>query len=255
MRGLKNKVIVVTGGAGGMGAAICRRLAEEGAKVAIFDMDEASAKTVASEISNASSQAHVEAVDITDYAAVDAAVSRTEQALGPIDVLVNNAGWDRYRKFLDTDEALRQKVVAINLHGPLNMHHVVLAKMAERGSGIVVNIASDAGRVGSSGQAVYSACKGGIIAFTKTMAREMMRKGVRLNCVCPGPTDTPMLQAFLDEGEGGKRVYEGLKKAIPMGRLGQPDDIPGIVAFFASDDSAFMTGQVISVSGGLTMHG
>jgi 2-hydroxycyclohexanecarboxyl-CoA dehydrogenase len=255
MRGIRDKVIVVTGGGGGMGAAICGRLAEEGAKVAVFDIDENSAQKVASRLSKDASQVHVEVVDITDITAVEAAVSRTEQALGAIDILVNNAGWDRYRRFLDTDETLREKVVAINLHGPLNMHHAVLKRMSEHGTGNVINIASDAGRVGSSGQAVYSACKGGIIAFTKTMAREMVRKGIRLNCICPGPTDTPMLQAFLDEGESGKRVYDGLKKAIPMGRLGQPEDIPGIVAFFASDDSAFMTGQVVSVSGGLTMHG
>jgi 2-hydroxycyclohexanecarboxyl-CoA dehydrogenase len=255
MRGIRDKVIIVTGGGGGMGAAICGRLAEEGAKLAVFDIDRDAAERVASRLRESGSQVHTEAVDIADATAVEAAVSRTEQALGPIDVLVNNAGWDRYRKFLDTDEALRAKVVAINLHGPLNMHHSVLARMSERASGNVINIASDAGRVGSSGQAVYSACKGGIIAFTKTMAREMVRKGIRLNCICPGPTDTPMLQAFLDEGESGKRVYDALKKAIPMGRLGQPEDIPGVVAFFASDDSAFMTGQVVSVSGGLTMHG
>ena len=255
MRGLKDRVIVVTGGGGGMGAAICRRLAEEGAKVAVFDRDEGLARKVADQLGADPKRKHVEIVDITDPAAVEAAVDRTEKVLGPIDVLVNNAGWDRFRRFLDTDLALRNQVIAINLHGPLNMHHSVLRRMAERGRGNVVTIASDAGRVGSSGQAIYSACKGGMIAFTKTMAREMVRKGVRLNCVCPGPTDTPMLKAFLDEGEGGKRVYEGLAKAIPMGRLGEPEDIPGVVAFFASDDSAFMTGQVVSVSGGLTMHG
>jgi 2-hydroxycyclohexanecarboxyl-CoA dehydrogenase len=255
MRGLTDKVIVVTGGAGGMGAAICRRLTEEGARVALFDVDPEAARKVAAQLSGNGTQVHVEIVDITDPAAVEAAVDSTEQALGPIDVLVNNAGWDRFRRFLDTDEELRNKVIAINLQGPLNMHFSVLKRMAARGRGNVVSIASDAGRVGSSGQAVYSACKGGVIAFTKTMAREMVRKGIRLNCVCPGPTDTPMLQAFMDEGEQGKKVYDALQKAVPMGRLGQPEDIPGIVAFFASDDSAFMTGQVVSVSGGLTMHG
>lgn len=254
MRGLKDKVVIVTGGAGGMGAAICKRLVEEGMKLALFDLDR-NAHKVAGELGGAPGQVHVEIVDITDSAAVEAAVENTEQALGPVDVLINNAGWDRFRRFLDTDEELRNKVIAINLHGPLNMHYSVLKRMAARGRGNVVSIASDAGRVGSSGQAVYSACKGGVIAFTKTMAREMVRKGVRLNCVCPGPTDTPMLKAFLDEGEQGKKVYDALHKAVPMGRLGQPEDIPGIVAFFASDDSAFMTGQVVSVSGGLTMHG
>lgn len=255
MRGLKGKVIVVTGGAGGMGAAICRRLTEEGAKVALFDLNEGEARKVANGLNNDKVRVHVEIVDITSLAAVEAAVEHTEKVMGPIDVLVNNAGWDRFRRFLDTDEALRNKVIAINLNGPLNMHFCVLKRMATRGRGNVVSIASDAGRIGSSGQAVYSACKGGIIAFTKTMAREMVRKGVRLNCVCPGPTDTPMLRAFLDEGEPGKKVYDALQKAVPMGRVGHPEDITGIVAFFASDDSAFMTGQVVSVSGGLTMHG
>lgn len=254
MRGLKDKVVLVTGGAGGMGEAICRRFAEEGCRVAIFDRDSDRMQQVAAKI-GASDSVHVETVDITDAEAAETAVERTEAALGPIDILVNNAGWDRFTMFLDTDPDFRRQVVDINLHGPLNMHHSVLKRMVARGRGRVVNIASDAGRVGSSGQAVYSACKGGIIAFTKTMARETVRKGVTLNCVCPGPTDTPMLRAFLDEGDRGRRVFEGLKDAIPMRRLGQPEDIPGIVAFFASDDAAFMTGQVVSVSGGLTMHG
>jgi 2-hydroxycyclohexanecarboxyl-CoA dehydrogenase len=253
MRGLQDKIVLVTGGGGGMGQAIVTRFIEERAKVAVFDISH-DTDTIFADLVGAGA-AHVEAVDISDYAAVEAAVERTERVLGPVDVLVNNAGWDRFRMFLDTDEALRRKVVDINLHGPLNMHHVLLKRMAERGHGRVVNVASDAGRVGSSGQAVYSACKGGVIAFTKTMAREMMRKGIILNCVCPGPTDTPMLRAFLDEGDRGRRVYEGLKDAIPMRRLGEPDDIPGIIAFFASDDAKFMTGQVVSVSGGLTMHG
>lgn len=257
MRGLKDKVVIVTGGAGGMGAAICRRFVEEGARLALFDANEEQAKRVASELQALAGAhpVHVEVVDIVDADAVEQAVANAEAALGPIDILVNNAGWDRYRRFLDTDRALREKVVAINLFGPINMHYSVLGRMSARGRGVVVNVASDAGRVGSSGQAVYSACKGGIIAFTKTMARELVRKGVRLNCVCPGPTDTPMMRAFLDEGDQGRKVFDALGKAIPMGRMGQPDDIPGAVAFFASDDAAFMTGQVVSVSGGLTMHG
>jgi len=253
MRGLKDKVVVVTGGAGGMGQAICRRFVEEGARVAIFDLSAQEASALSQRLG--ADRTHVEVLDISDYAAVEAAVERTERTLGPIDVLVNNAGWDRFQMFLDTDPEFRERVVSTNLHGPINMHHVVLKRMAARKSGRVVTVASDAGRVGSSGQAVYSACKGGLIAFTKTMAREMMRHGIILNCVCPGPTDTPMLRAFMDEGERGKRVYEALKDAIPMRRLGQPEDIPGVIAFFASDDASFMTGQVVSVSGGLTMHG
>jgi 2-hydroxycyclohexanecarboxyl-CoA dehydrogenase len=253
MRGLKDKVVVITGGAGGMGKAICRRFIEEGAKVAIFDLHAEDAAALAKELGEG--RTHVEALDISDYAAVEKAVDRTETEFGAIDVLVNNAGWDRFQMFLDTDATFRERVIAVNLEGPINMHHVVLKRMSQRKSGRVVTVASDAGRVGSSGQAVYSACKGGLIAFTKTMAREMLRYNVILNCVCPGPTDTPMLRAFQDEGERGKRVFDALKDAIPMRRLGQPEDIPGAVLFFASDDASFMTGQVLSVSGGLTMHG
>jgi 2-hydroxycyclohexanecarboxyl-CoA dehydrogenase len=171
-----------------------------------------------------------------------------------VSFLVNNAGWDRAANFLDTTPDFWRKVVAINLFGPLNMNHVVLRGMAARGFGRVVNIASDAGRVGSSGEAVYSACKGGIIAFTKTLARELVGKGVILNTICPGPTDTAILRSFL-EGPDGTRIAEGLKRAIPMRRLGAPEDYPGLVAFFLSDDAAYITGQTISVSGGLTMHG
>ena len=127
--------------------------------------------------------------------------------------------------------------------------------MTERNGGKIVNIASDAARVGSSGESVYAACKGGIVAFTKTIAREHARNGIVANTVCPGPTDTPLLQSFVGEGEYGQRVYEGLKRAIPLKRLGQPEDLPGIIAFLSSDDASFITGQVISVSGGLTMNG
>ena len=199
-------------------------------------------------------RAIAQVVDITDYAAVVAAVAAFEQSAGPVDVLVNNAGWDKFAYFLDTEPALWDQLIAINLKGPINLHHAVLKGMQQRRSGRVINIASDAGRAGSSMEAVYSACKGGIIAFTKTMAREMARSGVTLNAVCPGPTETALLAGFL-EGAQGQKIYEGLKRAIPLGRLGQPDDIPGIVAFLASDDAGFITGQVISVSGGLTMNG
>jgi 2-hydroxycyclohexanecarboxyl-CoA dehydrogenase len=135
------------------------------------------------------------------------------------------------------------------------MHHLVLPGMLARGRGRVINISSDAARVGSSGEAVYSACKGGVLSFSKTLAREVARRGVTVNVVCPGPTDTPILRGFLGEGEPGQKVYDALVRAIPMKRVGQPADIPGIVAFLASDEAAFITGQVISVSGGLTMAG
>jgi len=186
---------------------------------------------------------------------VNAVVGEIERDLGPIEILVNNAGWDRAAPFLETDEALWRKVVAINLMGPLNLHHAVLKGMGARGRGRVVNIASDAGRVGSSGEAVYSACKGGIIAFSKTIAREMARQRITINVVCPGPTDTALFRDFAGEGERGEKLKAALTRAIPFGRLGKPEDLPGAIVFLASDDAAFITGQVLSVSGGLTMNG
>jgi 2-hydroxycyclohexanecarboxyl-CoA dehydrogenase len=254
MRGLKDRIVVVTGGANGIGAAIARRLAEEGCAVGIFDLDDAAGEKVAGEIKAGGGRASLHVVDITDYDAVSRAVESVESSFGPVSFLVNNAGWDRAANFLDTTPEFWRKVVAINLFGPLNMNHVVLRGMAARGFGRVVNIASDAGRVGSSGEAVYSACKGGIIALTKTLARELVGKGVILNTICPGPTDTAILRSFL-EGPDGTRIAEGLKRAIPMRRLGAPEDYPGLVAFLLSDDAAYITGQTISVSGGLTMHG
>jgi 2-hydroxycyclohexanecarboxyl-CoA dehydrogenase len=254
MRGLQDKVALVTGAANGIGRAIAMRLAAEGCVVGIFDLDETGALDCAGQIQAQGGHSRVELVDIADYAAVARAVQSFEQAHGPIGILVNNAGWDRAANFLDTEPGFWEKVIRINLYGPLNMHHVVLKRMAERGLGCVVNIASDAGRVGSSGEAVYSACKGGLIALTKTLARELVGKGIRLNTVCPGPTDTAILRSFT-EGPDGAKIVEGLKRAIPMKRLGAPEDYPGIVAFLASDDAAYITGQTISVSGGLTMHG
>jgi 2-hydroxycyclohexanecarboxyl-CoA dehydrogenase len=254
MRGLAGKVALVTGAANGIGRAIALRLAAEGCTVGIFDLDEAGALGCAREIQARHGHSHVEPVDIGDYRAVERAVSSLESARGPVDILVNNAGWDRAASFLDTRPPFWDQVIRINLYGPLNMHHVVLTGMAERARGSVVNIASDAGRVGSSGEAVYSACKGGVIALTKTLARELVGKGIRLNTVCPGPTDTAILRSFT-EGPDGAKILEGLKRAIPMKRLGAPEDYPGLVAFLASDDAGYITGQTISVSGGLTMQG
>jgi len=255
MRGLENKVVIVTGAGGGIGDAICRRMAGEGCRVGVLDIDDEAAVRTARAVTGAGGTAHAGTADVTDYDAVVRAVDGLESALGPVDVLVNNAGWDRFANFLDTEPALWDRILGVNLRGPLNMHHVVLPRMRGRGTGRVVNISSDAGRAGSSGEAVYSACKGGIIAFTKTMAREMARHGILLNAVCPGPTDTPLFRSFLDEGEAGQKVYEALRRAIPLRRIGRPEDVPGLVAFLASDDAAYITGQVISVSGGLTMHG
>ena len=255
MKGLKGKVVIITGGAGGIGTAICRRFAQEGSSVAVFDLDGERAASLAGKLRAENGKASAYAVDIVDAAKVDAAVAQVEADIGPIDVLVNNAGWDHGARFLDTDPALWQKLIAINLVGPLNLHRAVLKGMSARGSGRVVNIASDAGRVGSSGEAVYSACKGGIIAFSKTMAREMARKRINVNVVCPGPTDTTLFREFAGDGEAGQKLVAALVKAIPFGRVGQPDDLAGAVCFLASDDAAFITGQVLSVSGGLTMAG
>lgn len=255
MRGLKNKVVLVTGGAGGIGAALCHRFAEEGAHMAVLDLNTAAAAKVAEAIRAAGGTATSQGADISDHAAVLAATEAIEAELGPVDVLVNNAGWDHAARFLDTSPELWRKIIAINLEGPLNLHSCVVKGMAARGSGRVINIASDAGRVGSSGESVYSACKGGIIAFSKTLARELARKKINVNVVCPGPTDTALFRDFAGEGESGDKLRGALAKAIPFGRLGQADDVVGAVCFLASDDAAFITGQVLSVSGGLTMAG
>jgi 2-hydroxycyclohexanecarboxyl-CoA dehydrogenase len=245
VKGLSGKSVLVTGGGGAIGRAICARFAEDGAKVLVADRDEKNAREVAAKING---KALV--FDISNYAAAKKALSSET-----IDILVNNAGWDRFQNFVDTDPAEWDQLIDINLRGPLHMHHLVLPQMLARSSGRIVNISSDAARVGSSGESVYAACKGGIISFSKTLAREMARKGITVNVVCPGPTDTPILRGFLGEGEAGQKVYDALVRAIPMKRVGQPADIPGLVAFLASDEAGFITGQVISVSGGLTMAG
>lgn len=255
MKGLRDKVAVITGGGGGIGAAICRRFGEEGTAVAVLDLNGKAAEEVAGEIRAAGGKAKAYPVDLTVQEQVQATVAAVENDLGPIDILVNNAGWDRAAPFLKTDKALWDKIVAVNLYGPLYMHHAVLSRMAARGKGRVVNIASDAARVGSSGESVYAFCKGGLVAFSKTIARELARQKINVNVVCPGPTDTALFRDFAGEGERGEKLRAALIKAIPFGRLGEPEDVAGIVVFLASDEAAFITGQVISVSGGLTMAG
>ncbi len=255
MRGLEGKVVVVTGGGSGIGRAVCQRFAQEGAKLAILDINASGAAETGKLIADTGGVARSYESDISDYDAVEAVVRAVEQNLGAIDVLVNNAGWDEAKAFLSTEPVLWRKIIDINLYGPLNLHHTVVSRMVQREAGKVINVASDAGRVGSSGEAVYSACKGGIIAFSKTLARELAQKNVQINSVCPGPTQTPLLASFAGDGEQGRRLVEGLIRAIPMRRLGQPADYPGIIAFLASSDADYITGQTISVSGGLTMHG
>ena len=255
MRGLTNRTVIVTGGASGIGRATTLRLAEEGCIVGLFDLNRSAAEEVATIANGQGGRVLAYYVDITNRDSIEAAVDQFEQDTGPVELLANVAGWDLPAPFLETDRAFWDKVVQINLYGPLNMHHVVVRRMAERGFGRVVNISSDAGRVGSSGEAVYSACKGGIIAFTKTLARELANSGVVLNVVAPGPTDTPLFDGFKAASPTGSKIAEGLARAIPLRRLGVPSDYPGMIAFLLSDDAAFITGQTISVSGGLTMHG
>jgi 2-hydroxycyclohexanecarboxyl-CoA dehydrogenase len=255
MRGLRDRVVIVTGGAGGIGRATSERFAEEGAAVAVFDKDRAGADEMAKRIAEGGGRAAAFEVDIVDYAAVAAAVNAVESTLGPIHVLVNNAGWDVFRPFLETEPELWQKLIAVNLTGALNLHHIVLPLMVARRAGRVVTIASDAARVGSSGEAVYSACKGGLVALSKTLAREMARYAINVNVVCPGPTDTNLFKGFLEGAGNPDKLVEAFRRSIPLGRLGEPQDLPGAIVFFASDDAAYITGQVLSVSGGLTMAG
>jgi 2-hydroxycyclohexanecarboxyl-CoA dehydrogenase len=237
------RVALVVGGGRGIGRAIAQRLDDDGHAVAIGDIRE---------VAPVGDRGVAVLCDVTDGGSVAGAVLRVEDALGPIEILVNCAGWDEMRPFLDTDEDFWDRVIEVNYKGCLRTTHAVLGGMAERGYGRIVNIGSDAGRVGSSLESVYSGAKGGVIAFTKTIAREVARRGVTANTVCPGPTDTDMLHEVTGGGEGAK-VIEAMTRAVPMKRLGQPQDIAAAVAFLCSDEAGFITGQTLSVSGGLTM--
>jgi 2-hydroxycyclohexanecarboxyl-CoA dehydrogenase len=241
---LDGKIAIVTGAGQGIGKAVAEKLAAEGATVVVSDLDEATAKATASALPGAVAVR----ADVTDRQGVQAMVDGIVQQFGRVDVLVNNAGWDKASAFVDSDPADWERAIAVNLFGVLHTCKAVLPLMAGQGSGAVVNLGSDAGRVGSSGEAVYSAAKGGVIAFTKSLAREMARHQVRVNCVCPGPTDTALFASF-----AGPKLREALTRAIPFRRLGQPTDVANVVAFLVSDEASFVTGQTVSVSGGLTM--
>ena len=255
MRGLTDRVAIVTGAGGGIGTATARRFAEEGAAVGVLDRDTATAEATAAAIIDAGGRAIAVSCDITELDVVQASIERVEAELGPVDVLVNNAGWDIFKPFLQTVPDEWRKLIDINLIGVLNMHYATLPGMVERGYGRVVNVASDAARVGSSGEAVYAACKAGITGLTKTLAREHARHGITLNVVCPGPTDTNLFAGFLEGASNPEKLKAAFERSVPLGRIGQPDDLPGAICFLASDDAAFITGQTISVSGGLTMAG
>ncbi len=242
------RVALVTGGARGIGEAITRSLAADGHRVAVADINEEGAATTAESIGGIGVR-----MDITETASVDAAVAAVESSVGPVEILVNNAGWDEFRPFIETDEAFWERIIEINFKGCLRTCHRIVPGMAERGYGRIVNIGSDAARVGSSMEAVYSGAKGAVVAFTKTLAREVARHGITANSVCPGPTDTPMLRQAAVIGGDMERMIESLRRAVPMRRLAVPEDIAGAVSFLASDRAAFITGQTLSVSGGLTM--
>jgi 2-hydroxycyclohexanecarboxyl-CoA dehydrogenase len=246
---LEGKAALVTGGASGIGAATSRRLAAEGARVAIADVDVAGARQVAGELDGAAVE-----MDVADTASVRAGLAAAGEAVGPIDVVVNNAGTDRFGWFTKVDEADWDLVLAVNLRGTLAVTHAVLPSMHERGGGAIVNVASEAGRVGSQGSAVYSAAKAGVIGFTKAIALESARYGVRGNAVAPGPIDTPLLNAAPEVlGELGARLRQGMIDATAMRRIGQPDEVAAAIAFLASDDASYVTGQTLNVSGGLSM--
>jgi 2-hydroxycyclohexanecarboxyl-CoA dehydrogenase len=251
---IKDKVALVTGGSRGIGRAICLRLVEEGAKVAVADILENEAEQTVAEIKAKGGQAMAVKADVTQLDQVHACVQKITDTWRQIDILVNNAGWDKLEPFVESKPETWEKVIAINLKGPIHFCHAVIPQMATRNAGKIISISSDAGRVGSTGEAVYSACKAGVIGFTKTLARELARNKINVNVVCPGPTDTALLQQVMS-GEKGARVLEAMTRAVPFRRLGTPEEIANAVAFFASPDADFVTGQVLSVSGGLTMAG
>ena len=237
------RVALVTGGARGIGRAVAVALARDGCAVAVGDLrfDEPSEGARALEL------------DVTSTASVAEAIAAVERELGPVEVLVNNAGWDELRPFVETDEAFWQRVVDVNYLGCLRVTRAVLPGMIERGSGRVVSIGSDAGRVGSSLESVYAGAKAALLGFTKSLAREVATQGVTANAVCPGPTETPMLTGMVGEDERGAKVIAAMTRAVPMKRLGRPEEVASAVAFLASEEAGFITGQTLSVSGGLTM--
>ena len=251
---LNGKTALVTGGGQGIGRAIALGLAREGAQVAVLDIAGETAQRVGGEIETLGVKSLALAADITSRTEVERAIGGILAQWGQLDIVVNNAGWDKMQPFLESDEAVWEKIIAVNFKGLLHVLKAAIPQMIQRGSGgSVINIASDAGRVGSSGEAVYAGTKGAIIAFGKTLARELARHGITVNAVCPGITETPLLQGIREESPRNAKVIEAIGRAIPLGRVGQPDDIAAAVVFLASPEANYITGQTLSVSGGLTM--
>jgi 2-hydroxycyclohexanecarboxyl-CoA dehydrogenase len=242
----------VTGAARGIGRAIASRLAADGRAVGIADLLIEEAREGAKKIDATGRRAVAVPLDVTSTDTVRQAITQITEQLGPIDILVNNAGWDELHPFLETDEPFWDRVIDINFKGCLRVTHAVLPGMVERKWGRIVSISSDAGRVGSSLESVYAGAKAAIVAFSKTIAREVARDGVTANAVCPGPTETPLLEQITG-GESGAKVIDAMRRAVPMKRLGTPEDVAAAVGFLASDEAGFITGQTLSVSGGLTM--
>lgn len=251
---MSNRVAFVTGGAQGIGEGISKTLGAQGFRVAVADLNLQRAKETAGSITSGDGKAVPVEVDVTDTGSVESALKTAADELGPVEIVVNNAGFDDFMKFVDTTEEFWDRILEVNFKGALRVVKTAVPGMIDRGWGRVVNVGSDAGRVGSSLESVYSGAKGGIISFTKTLAREVATKGITANTVCPGPTDTPALRKFADNsGQDAEKVIGGMTKAVPMRRLAEPDDIAAAVAFFASDAAGYVTGQTLSVSGGLTM--
>lgn len=245
------KVAIVTGGGSGIGRATALKFSRHGAKAAILDIDEENAGKVVSEISDLGGEAFAVKADIVDYEQVQAAIGKVKDHFGRIDILVNNAAWDRVQPFMDTEPSLWYKLIDINLKGPIHVTRVVLEHMIEQESGgAIVNVISDAAKVGSTGESVYSAAKGGINSFTKTIAREMARHGIRVNSTCPGPTDTPLLG---DVKATMPKVVAAIEKAIPLRKLATPEQQANAIVWLASDEASYITGQSLSVNGGLNM--
>lgn len=246
---LKDKLAVVTGAASGIGAAVADKLAREGANVIVADIQADKGETCAAALRAAGCKAQFVRVDMTDAASIAAFADRVQSQFGTPDVLVNGAGWGTTHPFWEGTPELWDRIIGLNFVGPMRLTKAFIPAMIQRASGRIVNIASDAGRVGSLGETVYSGAKGGLIAFTKSLAREVARYQISVNCVCPGPTDTPLMAAVPE------KVTEALKKAIPFRRLGKPEEVADAVVFFSGDAASYVTGQVLSVSGGLTMAG